>query len=1657
MTKPRVFNKPALSWSKWLFGFGASLAVVLALAQVVQPSAKFAVESLRNENMNGRPTAVVRFNQALDTAQAFDTLASLTTNEGGHVDGSWALSRDARALEFPFLQTQAHFQVHISASLRAADGSQLSSDFESQLSTAQLPADARFLSNGSVIPRHAHQGLPIASTNVESVDVEFLRVRPAEYARFFLGYPLDYGRWPGIRRQNKREGGDVQAEHSWKSELERVTEFTDSVYQQRFTLEHPSDKRALTYLAVHQIAELRRPGVYMAVMKQPNSFPYTWHTAFFFVTDLGLHARRYGDKVWVHAASLETGKPLANTMITAQGDLGLVLAQGSTDAEGNAWLNIAAQGNGSSEDTRSETEHSELLLLSAEHAHDVAILPFNQAAIDLSALPITGRKQQPFDIFSWGSRDLYRPGETLRVHLLLRDHDGHLLKPQPLFAELLDPDGESVQKMALELDALGYTSYVHELAGAGKTGLYKLQLSTDGNAQSAPFSFDIHVEEFLPERIKIDLNSAQATLTPGESLSISASSAYLYGAPAGGNRFVASMVLVPALHPIELQKDFYFGDASARFDSTPSEVLDTTFDAQGLINADIDLSGVAQDKGPIEVKILGEVSESGGRAVNKVLKRVIWPAPVLLGLRAQFNDDSAPGDATAKFDVIASDVAGVRHAVSGIKVRVLRDWRDYSWYYRDDNSFDVSVISASNLESEQTIDLKADGRAFELAIPVQWGGYWVELIHPESGVVTRYHFSAGWSWGGDSEIAREPRPDQIKLELDKKSYRVGDTAKLTLHAPQAGRGFIVVESGEQLFQAPIEAKPDASVEIPIDASFNSHDIYISAVVLRPDGSKDAVVPSRAVGMIHLPMDRSERSVQIQLAAPKLSRPGTPMHFSVDAPTLKAKQAFVVLTAVDAGITNITRYQVPDPAGFFFGQRRYGLDIYDVYGRIVENFAGKRAGLRYGGDGESPELPELPRDKLEVKMIDLYQGPVTLDSNGHASVDIIAPDFDGTLAVTALLFSSDSYGRAQSESIVRQPVIAQLSAPRALAPGDKAMIALDVSNLSGTAQAIGLKIAATGGVVLRDAVPASVPLADGAKQTLLVGLNAERIGPAQITVQLSAKEGAVSRSVATVVRPAYAPERRIEQRTLTGPTVINAPAALITGLLPGAKLQFTVSNRPLLPLAGAAKEITETLWWYSYLKLNVQRGFAQALLDTPARAQFGIRTLDDGTRRALVQAAIDEALAAQTPLGHFNMWGKDSWVDTQLTPYVAEFWLKTRQLGYRVDQIALSRTLERMQQDLANGGNPYMGFEHHEAIKFANNAYAAYVLSLNSTAPIGTLRTLYNEHAKDAKTMLSLVHLGLALKTMGDTTLGDQALNAALVGKWENAWGIGDYGSNERDMAWTYALLSEYQLLTPAWQDKLMPLARNLSGRSRDQRWKGSYLSADEALALVRLGVRLLGEPSAPLKGSFLSGGSKTLIQSARQFSVEFDAAQLPQTSATLESAGTLYVEWNSVGFAAVAPPPDQSQVAVTREYFTFDGAPFRGNSLKQGERLLVHITVQAERDIRDAVLVDLQPGGLEVENLHLGDFAELANVKIGAQAITEYNYGQTLRRQEYLDDRYLAAIDFSAWHGGTINLFYVVRAVTPGDYVVPPPFVEDMFRPQIRGNGASVMGRLTVQ
>jgi uncharacterized protein YfaS (alpha-2-macroglobulin family) len=108
--------------------------------------------------------------------------------------------------------------------------------------------------------------------------------------------------------------------------------------------------------------------------------------------------------------------------------------------------------------------------------------------------------------------------------------------------------------------------------------------------------------------------------------------------------------------------------------------------------------------------------------------------------------------------------------------------------------------------------------------------------------------------------------------------------------------------------------------------------------------------------------------------------------------------------------------------------------------------------------------------------------------------------------------------------------------------------------------------------------------------------------------------------------------------------------------------------------------------------------------------------------------------------------------------------------------------------------------------------------------------------------------------------------------------------------------------------------------------------------------------------------------------------------------------------------------------------------------------VSASQRVPDALVVDLLPAGLELENQNLANSA--ASLDDASAAVQEWRQSMqnaSIRHQEFRGDRYVAAVEVSGYD--TTHLLYLARAVTPGTYRVPPPQVESMYRPSWQALG----------
>ena len=1587
----------------------------------------FALVGAYPDQHDGDLAIALEFSRPLVSSQDFDALLVVKDANGAVVKGSWVLDDKGLVLRFPSVEAAKDYEVTLKAGLSAADGTRLGKDDTRKVHTGELDPAVGFASQGSVLPARESRGLPVVSINVPEVDVEFLRVSEKQLPKFFAEY----------QRGGRRGSWDLDSEYGDSTPLGKLAE---PVYLNRFVLGGKPNERVLTYLPIQDIRELQDPGLYFAVMKRTGKFAGEFETAFFTVSDIGLHTRAYKDKLFVHTASLQDGSATGSVELKVLDARGEAVLAGKTDGNGNALLNYTL-----------DAGH----VLVAARGKDVSMLPFNQPALDLSEFAVAGREQAWFDVFAWSGRDLYRPGETVRISALLRDNDGRPVPApkqgggQPVFLRLKQPDGKVFRETRLQPGAQGYFSFEQAIPTEAPTGRWQVEFRTDPASKEAVQGMTLRVEEFLPERMKLDLDAAQPVLKPGEALKLKATAAYLYGAPASGNRFTAKLAVAIEQHPLDQLPGYFFGDPTMELPKDAKDIIDTTLPENGVLQEDIALPAEAKPRSPIAAIVSGSVYETGGRTVNRTLKRVLWPANALVGIRPLFDDkDGADANANAGFEVVRVDAGGKPQPGKGLKATLVRELRDYHWNYDEDGGWDYDFTRRFENKDTRTLDVGAG--ASKIDFPVEWGEYRLDVFDPATGLTTRYPFRAGWSWD-DQNRGLDARPDKVKLALDRTGYKAGDTLKVTVTPPHAGKGLLMVESDRMLYVQAIDAKPGSTFSIPVTKDWERHDVYVTALVFRGGSAPSKITPARAVGVVHVPMDRRDRRVAVGLSVPKQMRPEQNLPVTVSVPELAGQLAHVTVSAVDVGILNITRFPVPDASAQFFAQRRFGVDAYDIYGRVIESFEGGSAKIRFGGDMALSALPQAKRPTSRVQTVDLFSGPVKLDGKGNARVALKVPDFNGTLRVSALVYSDTRYGNRDRETVVRAPIVAEASLPRVLAPGDRSTVTLDVQNFTGKAGVFKVTVNGEGPLDIGEG-SRTTDLAVDAKRTLTFPVTAdEGYTTAKVRVRVEGNGFKVDRRYDVPVRAGWPAVLRSRTQVLDSLTPVEMGAGFADGLMPGSvTARMTVSALPPIPFASALKGALE--YPYGCAEQTTSKGYAALELDDATAKMLGIDGLDAKKRRERMEGAFGRLASMQVSNGHFSMWGDDDYVNPGLTPYIAEFLLDAREGGFAVPDAVLQKALTRLNEDLLAGGAPFYGYDRRDHLKFANQAYAGYVLARVNRAPLGTLRALYDNERGKSLTGLPLVHLGIALSLQGDKTRGAKAIAEGFARTGDRPDYLGDYGTKLRDDALMIALVHERKLAKPEFDRRAISLGRELDAR-RNSGWL--WLSTQEQVALARLGKALMVDQKKLVSGQWSIGGDAEAVAPVRLFGRSVDHAALARGLRFVpEGSPPLYASLDVAGIPRSAPAPDNRQIGIERRYYTTDGKEWKGGTLKEGEALIVRVGITANVAMPDALFTDLLPAGLEIENFNLGDAKQWAEVVVDGIAISDRGSAADVKHEEFRDDRYVAALKLD--RGDTAKVFYLVRAVTPGTYTVPPSLVEDMYRPDIRGVGKASPSTITV-
>ena len=1554
--------------------------------------------------LDGASALSVSFSVPLEPEQNFADKLHVVDAKSGKVDGAWELSDNLMELRLRHLEPQRKLILTVDPGLRGVNDAQLAGEYVSRLETRDLQPTVGFASRGTLLPTRLAEGLPLIALNVDKVDVEFFRVKPESLPAFLS----QWGRNSSLQSYEARD----------------LLSMAELVYGGRFDLNPARNTRETLILPTAGIKPLQQPGVYLAVMKASGSYNYSQPATLFTLSDIGLSVHRYHKRLDVFTQALEGGSALSDVELELLDGKGKMLAQGKTDNKGHAELALPAK--------------AEVLL--ARQGDQTSLLRLNTAALDLAEFDIGGPQAHPLQFFVFGPRDLYRPGETVLLNALLRDRDGHPVKPQPVSVEVRRPDEQVSRKFVWTPDASGFYQYPLQLASEAPTGRWQLVFDLgDGKPQL----YEFLVEDFLPERLALELKGSATPLAPGQTADIQVNGRYLYGAPAAGNRLSGQVYVRPLREAVKALPGYQFGSVTEEELNQDLELEESVLNAEGEYTISLE-SQWSNAKSPLQLIVQASLQESGGRPITRRLVQPVWPADRLPGIRGLFEGTETDGDGPVQFELLVADNEGHKLAAENLKVRLVRERRDYYWNYSDNDGWSYHYNEKFLNLNEETVNLKA-GETATVSFPVEWGPYRVEVEDPKTGLVSSLRFWAGYR-AQDNAEGGAVRPDQVKLALDKAAYAEGDTARVTVTPPAAGKGYLLVEGSDgplwwEEIEVPAEGK---TFEVKLDSTWARHDLYVSALVIRPGERKANITPKRAVGVLHLPLDRTARKLAVTLDAPEKMRPKQALTVKVQAKNADGSipaQAHVLLSAVDVGVLNITEYPTPDPYASLFGRKAYGADQLDIYGQLIEAGQGRLASLAFGGDAALAKGGKRPA--TSVNIVALQSAPVTLNAQGEGEVSVQIPDFNGELRVMAQAWTDDRYGMAEAKTVVAAPLVAELAAPRFMAGGDETRLALDLSNLTDKPQQLQVSLNTQGPLSLLGDARQTLQLSPGQRSTLQIpikalgGFGSGKVGVTVEGLDLPGETLApFTREWTLGVRPAY-PALLKHYRTVLSDQPWSLPDHALQVFEPaGREALLSLSSRPPLNLG----EQIRALKAYPYgCSEQTTSGLYPALYaDAALLKRLGLEGEPDAERKRKIELGIERLLGMQRYNGSFGLWGADGQEEYWLTAYVTDFLLRARDQGYAVPPEALKKASERLMRYVQERNLIEADYSDNlEHTRFAVQAYAGLVLARSQQAPLGALRSLF-ERRSDARSGLPLVQLAIALQKMGDQPRADQALVAGLAATRKANECLGDYGSPLRDQALILALLEENNLMSGQREQRLFELS--------DQLAASQWLSTQERNSLFLAGRDLLSKPEASWTAQLGSAG-ETRELSNSQPALKLEGSLLV-TPLTVRNQGStaIYQQLTISGYPQQAPRAGGENLSIRRDYLGMDGEPLNLDTLKSGDLVLVHLAVTAKERVPDALVVDLLPAGLELENQNLGQSAaSLENASSQVKQWRESMQNASIQHQEYRDDRYVAALNLDG--NGTSHLLYLARAVTPGTYRVPPPQVESMYRPDWQAVG----------
>ena len=1559
------------------------------------------------------------------------------------------------------------YTLKIRRGLTARNDAVLKQDYMTRLKIPDIRPQLRFLGDGFFLARKGQLNLGLATINVKRVKLNIEKV----FANNLI-YVSKLERWS---RWSRNLGKPIHTE-----ELDISSQLNEEVTTPISLEEYLSDEHVGIFKVVARNAQREWDSAHQWVL----------------ITDLGISAKRTGDRLYVWVKSLATGSPVPSARVKLISDNNQTLLDGTTNWAGYAEFT----------DVTEKIEDFTPFMITVAKRDDLAFIQLNRHEIATADFNIAGSAylQKGYEAFLYTSRGVYRPGETVQLAGIVRGPKQVTPQPLPARIEVLSPNGRIMRELRLQTNKSGVCDVHISIPDYALTGNYIAKMRI---ADRVVGRVQFQIEEFMPDRIKVAVTADKSTYKLGEELDIEVSAINLFGPPAVGRKVEVSCELeaVPFVKKGTVPNagatqwdSFVFGNARSNFEKQRIGLGEAKTDTAGKAYYQFTVPETLKAPSLLNGTLTATVSEAGGRSVTASHRVVIHPYSHYVGLRRTTTGDVKINQ-PLRFDYIAVNDAMAVASRRDLKLSLYKvHWNTilrqnsagrYE-YVSEPQTTEVETVSLTSAETVQTVTLT----------PSDYGEYRVRLEDIAATATAELGFYvSGW---GNIPVSME-HPTRLELTLNKPAYRPGQTAKLYIKAPFPGTLLLTVEREKVLNYRTIVMKNNTiTLSIPVRYAYRPN-VYLSATLVRAipmEGTvtdKKSPLPARAFGVIPLKIDETRRRLSIEmslnqtnnagdtqkipLASPERNRESTEVSQFEDSevtvlPNSEVTIAFrvhgrrswqkydVCIAAVDEGILALTDFKTPNPHDYFYRQRGLKTRSFDLYSGILPEIANVTDNSSTGGDASTTRQAEL-RKRLStgsirrVKPISLWSGFVKTDGNGRGTVQFKIPQFNGTLRLMAVAFAGGDYGGTEAYLTVREPIVLTPTFPRFLAGGDEVRVPVTLFNGTDEEGEFRVELQASGDVRLLSASEVN-PLQtssqeDSEKESGLqtpptnivdklsidkrVDAGAEAQVFFDILVQDAIGEANFNLSAhgntQTTQLDVKIPLRSVAPPiTKTGQGVVRAgePVDFIfpSNLIPdSSEFNLTLSPFPNIRFADSLRYLIR--YPHGCLEQTTSKVFPLLYFSDLARSVEPMLAAEDSVDH-YITSGITKIESMLKSDDRFAYWPGGSYVNPWSSIYASHFLVEARKAGYEVADRVYDAMLRGLKTEAKFSPNTEDNFrsslgEAQEIRKKISLAtYAAYVLAAAGHPDRGTMHYLKNRGLSGLSDY-SHFQLAGAFALSGELETSLSMLPVSVSPNFNKGNGQRETGGTLDSPIRAQAIMLDVLAEVNENHPSIPMLVQNLSeAASEGNRWATTQ---ENAFAFLALGKILKKQMDRNYTGTLTLNGEHFADFDATETRYADNAWDGTRVQLSVKGEGSCYYYWSAFGIQRDSFIEEyERELQVRRRYFNKDGEE-RTGTFVHGELLIAEVNVKAlTANLENVVVVDMLPTGFEIENPRLESRAGIPWLK--AQDF----------KPDYIDIRDDRLIFFGTFpRQRERKFYYALRAVTQGEFTLPPIVAEAMY------------------